>query len=174
MPQQFSGGAFSHVAGAEKNDILAGERPAGRTEDQLRELDCGMRSRDEMRNEFRLLADAPADGQSLAQHGIEMASGGAGIPRLLPGDGELARDVAFANVHGIEAAADSEGVGKGLFIQEAIKAVPLLELEVVFRGEESQNGIDGKSGIAPEDEFGAIRSREYYDLVDALGLRQHR
>ena len=79
----------------------------------------------------------------------------------------------FADAHGIEPATYAEGMGEGLFVHEAIKAIPLLEFEIILGGQEAEDGVDSEGRIAPNDKLGAITGREDDDFVDAFTLRQH-
>ena len=167
--RQFSGRTFSHVAGAEDDNVFSCQR----AEDLFRKARGSERSGEKMRSELGFLAHATTDGEATAQNIIEMTSGATRIARMLPGERKLAGDVAFADVHGVKTATNAEGMDERLLIEETIEGVPLLKLEVVLGGKEAQDGIDGEGRITPEDKLGAVRGREDDGLVDALGLRKH-
>ena len=96
------------------------------------------------------------------------------IVRLLPRLRHLTGDFLFANAHGIQAATDAESMREGLFIQQAIKAVPFLQFQIVLGSQKAQYGIDGEGRIAPHDKLGAIASGEHDHFLDALALGEHR
>src|SRR5271155_2172136 len=131
--EQPTGGEFAHLPGAQQEHFLVFEC----AEDLASEFYGSVRNRNRRVANPGLSAHAPRDRECLLQYGIEKAAGCTHLLRLLPSLFHLGNDLRLAEHPGVKAGCDPENMEEGSFIQQAVKVLPLAQLETIFGGQQT-------------------------------------